>query len=135
MRFGEMSGHVDERPRVIDTSEAPSVFPDRAFDLDQLVRIARGDSGEMSRMLKLFAQQVDILLARMTSEEPRTAAARAHTLAVSARAIGAWKVAEAAAEFERAGSGQGPLMLGPVMNRLSAVVTEAQVEINSLVTR
>jgi HPt (histidine-containing phosphotransfer) domain-containing protein len=116
---------------VVETAEAPSLVPDRAIDLAHLSRIAQGDQATMWEMLRVFDLQADVLVARLTSEEPKVAAARAHTLAVSAKSVGAWKVAESAAVFEQAALSTGPVVLSPAMNRLTKSVTEAQVEINS----
>ncbi len=122
-------GHQQE---VVETAEAPSLVPDRAIDLAHLARMAQDDKATMWEMLRVFDLQADVLVARLTSEEPKVAAARAHTLAVSAKCVGAWKVVELATAFENAARGSGPVVLSPAMNRLSETVTEAQVEINSL---
>jgi len=53
-------------------------------------------------------------------------------LAVSARSVGAWKVAEAAAAFENAATSLEPVILGPVMRQLSARVWEAHIAIDRL---
>jgi HPt (histidine-containing phosphotransfer) domain-containing protein len=121
-----------EHHEVVETVQAPSLVPDRAIDLAHLARVAHEDQATMWEMLRVFDLQADVLVARLTSEEPKVAAARAHTLAVSAKSVGAWKVAESAAGFERAALSTGPVVLSPAMNRLTKSVTEAQVEINSL---
>jgi hypothetical protein len=118
--------------RTIKSAAAPSIVPDRPIDLDQLARSAQDDDETMRDMLSLFGLQAELLLARMTSEAPKIAAAHAHILAVSARLVGAWKVAERATEFERSALCPGPVVLGPAMNCLSAAVADAHVEVDTL---
>jgi HPt (histidine-containing phosphotransfer) domain-containing protein len=124
--------HATGQRRVVEAVEAPSLVPDRAIDLSHLARMGHEDSETMWEMLRVFDLQIDVLMAHMTSEEPKTAAARAHLLAVSASSVGAWKVAESARAFEQAALSTGPVVLSPAMNHLSETATEAQVEIHSL---
>jgi HPt (histidine-containing phosphotransfer) domain-containing protein len=132
MLTDQASRQKQQRKMVVEAVEAPSLVPDRAIDIAHLARMACDEQATMWEMLRVFDLQADVLVARMTSEEPKVAAARAHTLAVSARSIGAWKVAESATAFENAARGSGPVVLSPAMNHLSETVTEAQVEIGSL---
>jgi HPt (histidine-containing phosphotransfer) domain-containing protein len=118
----------------IEITEAVSIVPDRSIDLDQLCRVSHNNPDTMRQMLTVFHLQADMLLALMASEAPKTAAARAHTLAASARALGAWQVADSATAFEEAALGSGPVMLSSAMNRLSAAVTEAQAEIAGILS-
>jgi hypothetical protein len=116
----------------VDITEALSIIPDRPIDIDQLSRTSHNDPKIMRQALSAFALQSDMLLALIASEPPKTAAARAHTLAVSARVIGAWKVVESAVAFEEVARGSGTVILSSVMNQLSAAVTETQSEIGSI---
>lgn len=122
------------RTDAIDITGVVSIVPDRPIDLDQLSRASHNDSEIMRQILTVFDLQADVLLTRMASEGPKTAAARAHALAVSARALGAWKVAECAGAFEQVALEPGPVMLSSAMNWLSAAVTEAQAEIASILS-
>jgi HPt (histidine-containing phosphotransfer) domain-containing protein len=88
----------------------------------------------MRHILTLFDRQADMLLTLIACEPPKAAAARAHTLAVSARALGAWKVAESATAFEQVALKPGPAILSSAMNQLSSAVTEAQSEIASILS-
>lgn len=128
-----MQAQDTDTTRVVDIAEAPSLLPEgRAINFAQLARFTRGDAATTHEILKVFDLQADVLVARIMSEAPKTAAARAHTLAISARSIGAWKVAEAATTLERLAAQPGPVVLSAAMSRLSTAVTEAQVEIHGL---
>lgn len=113
---------------------APPLVPDEPIDLMQLSRLARGERKIMREVLKLFDLQAEVLTSRMISEAPKEAAARAHTLAASARSVGAWKVAEAAAAFKDAANEGGPIVLAPIMRRLSTAVSEAHGAIESFLS-
>ena len=56
---------------------------------------------------EIFARQAALMLARIAGAEPAFAAAAAHTLKGSARGIGAWRVAVAAEELEKAAADAG----------------------------
>ena len=75
------------------------------LDRLHLARQTLGDSELEREILVLFRRQSDLMLSRLIeardAEERRSAA---HTLKGSARAIGAWQVAEAAAAIEAAAS-------------------------------
>jgi len=118
----------------VEVGPAPSLIPDHPIDFDQLGAIGQGDSRTMRKHLEVFDLQTEVLTARMTSEAPRDAAARAHTLAVTARSVGAWKVAECATEFERIALGAPPIVLGPAMYRLSVAVTDVHFAIESFLS-
>jgi hypothetical protein len=115
-------------------NETVSIVPDRSIDLDELCRVSHNNPATMRQILTNFALQADMLLALLASEAPKAAAARAHTLAASARALGAWQVAESATAFEEAALGPGPIRLNSAMNQLSAAVTDAQTEIASILS-
>ena len=88
----------------------------------------------MRILLEAFDLQIEVLSTRMTSEAPKEAAARAHTLAVTARSVGAWKVAECAVEFESIALGPPPIALGPAMYRLSVAITDTHVAIEGFLS-
>ena len=112
--------------KALQFTEAPSLVPDRPIDFDQLSRMSHGQAETMRELLRVFNVQADLLLTRMASEDPKTAAARAQVLASSASCVGAWRVAECAAAFEREARGNGPISLNPALRRLAAAVIEAQ---------
>src|SRR6185369_16342060 len=70
------------------------------IDLDHLRRMTLGDAGLEREVLGMFARQACQLAAAMTTAPPEASAL--HTLKGSARAIGAIRVAEAAAGLEAA---------------------------------
>ncbi|MBI5129094.1 MAG: Hpt domain-containing protein [Rhodopseudomonas palustris] len=81
---------------------SPPLVPDfEVIDEAHLERMTLGDKSLEREVLALFAAQSASLVA-MLSTWPADAAALAHTLKGSARAIGAFAVADAAAEFEDA---------------------------------
>lgn len=81
---------------------SPPLVPDfEPIDDAHLARVTLGDRALEREVLTLFAAQSARLLAALASWPP-DAAAVAHTLAGSARAIGAFAAAEAAAELEQA---------------------------------
>jgi len=124
---------IADRSASFDHTVAPPLAPsDPVVDLAHLSRMTLGEAGLRREVLTLFDQQADMLLARMAGEAPRVVAALAHTLVGSARGIGAWKVAEAAAAVERAASAPGAIALTGVMDHLAATVAEAHAMIREL---
>ena len=118
-------------PKVDKVARAPALVPECAIiDYDQLARMTGGNTGTMRDVLRLFDLQADLLLSRIMSEAPKAAAARAHTLADSARSVGAVRVAEAASELETGALKPGPVMLSAVVGQLAAAIIEAQAEID-----
>ncbi len=71
------------------------------LDLDHLDRMTLGDSALAAEVLRLFSIQARAFFARMITDAAGAAAA-AHQLKGSARAIGAFAVAQAASAFEDA---------------------------------
>ena len=86
----------------IEWMPSPPLVPDDGpIDFDHLKRMTLGDAGLEQEVLAMFSAQsaglVDQLLVL-----PTDARALAHTLKGSARAIGAFAVADAAARLEQA---------------------------------
>lgn len=71
------------------------------IDLDHLHKMTLSDPVLEREVLRLFVEQTANLM-RTLASLPENAAALAHTLKGSARAIGAFRVAEAAAALEAA---------------------------------
>lgn len=103
---------------------APPLAPDDPIDFEKLAALAQGNRKVIWQLLETFVTQTEVLTARMASEAPKQAGAHAHTLASSARLIGAWKVAESATEFERVAFGPEPIVLGPAMTRLATAIVD-----------
>jgi HPt (histidine-containing phosphotransfer) domain-containing protein len=79
----------------------PLVPDDGSLDLEHLSRMTLGDPALQCEVLTMFATQSDKLLDQLTTLPPE-AGSLVHTLKGSARAIGAFAVAEAAARLETA---------------------------------
>ena len=81
---------------------SPPLAPDDgALDLEHLRRTTFGDAGLEREVLAMFAGQATRLVGALGTMSP-DAGRLAHTLKGSAGAIGAFRVAEAAGELERA---------------------------------
>lgn len=81
---------------------SPPLAPvDSPLDLEHLSRMTLGDAELEQEVLAMFAEQAVRLLAAMTNL-PAEAGALAHKLKGSARGIGAFAVADAAAHLETA---------------------------------
>jgi HPt (histidine-containing phosphotransfer) domain-containing protein len=92
---------MSPRPKSANWVVSPPLVPDGpAIDLDHLARMTLGERELEREVLMLFAQQSADLLARL-EKLPREGASLAHTLKGSARAIGAFAVAEAAENLEQ----------------------------------
>jgi HPt (histidine-containing phosphotransfer) domain-containing protein len=84
---------------------SPPLAPDDGpIDLEQLRRMTLGDEALEHEVLAMFSAQSTRLVEALANTPP-DAAAIAHTLKGSARAIGAHTVAEAASRLEAAISG------------------------------
>ncbi|TYO64976.1 Hpt domain-containing protein [Bradyrhizobium hipponense] len=81
---------------------SPPLAPvDGPLDLDHLSRMTLGDAELKQEVLAMFAEQAIRLVAAMAAM-PADAGALAHKLKGSARGIGAFAVADAAASLETA---------------------------------
>jgi HPt (histidine-containing phosphotransfer) domain-containing protein len=107
------------------TDAAPPA-PVEAIDLEHLARMTLGERGLEAEVLTLFEQQAVVLLARMRDSAPAAVAAFAHTLKGSARGIGAWRVAHAAAGVEMNAIGADVGEIAAAVARLAAAVDEAK---------
>lgn len=108
--------------------ETPIPPQDVAIDLAHLSRMTLGERGLEREVLALFARQTEVLFPRIRQAEPRAAATLAHTLKGSALGIGAWRVARAAEDVERAGEAD----VVAAVAALGAAVAETQAEIARL---
>lgn len=89
--------HQSERPEGTPTSF------ERPIDLVHLVRQTLGDRSLEREILQLFTAQARTILAHLgAAETGRSRMELAHTLKGSARAVGAWRVAEQAEQCELA---------------------------------
>jgi HPt (histidine-containing phosphotransfer) domain-containing protein len=88
-------------PRINWMPSPPLVPDDGPIDIAHLKRMTLGDAGLEREVLAMFAGQAVALIGALAAV-PADAAELAHTLNGSARAIGAFQVADAAAAFEAA---------------------------------
>jgi HPt (histidine-containing phosphotransfer) domain-containing protein len=92
-----MTHHLER----IDWMPSPPLVPDDLIDFDHLGRMTLGDALLEHEVLAMFSAQV-VGLMRALAAPPTDAGALAHKLKGSARAIGAFKVADAAGRLETA---------------------------------
>ena len=86
----------------IDWMPSPPLAPDDGpIDFEHLNRMTLGDAGLEQEVLAMFVAQSTTLVSTLAAM-PADASALAHTLKGSARAIGAFSVADAAARLEAA---------------------------------
>lgn len=112
---------------------SPPLAPDDGpIDLDHLSRMTLGDAGLEREVLAMFAAQSAKLIDALAAL-PAEAAALAHTLKGSARAIGALAVAEAAGGLEAALAG-GHDPAEPLAELVEAVA-QARAAIDAMLRR
>ena len=112
---------------------SPSLVPDdTAIDMQHLGRMTLGEPALEIEVLALFAAQSCDLALRLASMPP-DAAVLAHTLKGSARAIGAFRVADATLGLEAAMKSGGDVTRAVV--RLQSAVEEARLEIDRMLNR
>jgi HPt (histidine-containing phosphotransfer) domain-containing protein len=86
----------------IEWMPSPPLAPDDGpIDFEHLNRMTLGDAGLEQEVLAMFVAQSTTLVSTIAAM-PADASALAHTLKGSARAIGAFSVADAAARLEAA---------------------------------
>lgn len=112
---------------------SPSLVPeDSAIDVQHLGRMTLGEAALETEVLALFAAQSRDLVTRLAAI-PADAAVLAHTLKGSARAIGAFRVADAALGLEAAMKNDGdvPRAIGVLQH----AVEEARAAIDRMLNR
>lgn len=109
--------------------EAPTAVSDAALDLEHLRRMTFGDRRLERELLALFDQQASVLLPRMQAADAASVGALAHTLKGSALGVGAFAVAEAAAEVERV---RELAALRDRIARLEVAIAAARAQIGAL---
>lgn len=127
-----MEASVSLQVERVEWMASPPLVPDFAIDEAHLARMTLGDRTLEREVLTMFSAQAASLVALLSSW-PADAAALAHTLKGSARAIGAFAVADAAADLEdalRRGSDAAELLA-----MLDAAVDHARVAIGDLLER
>ena len=112
---------------------SPPLAPDDGpIDFEHLNRMTLGDDGLEREVLAMFSAQAVKLIATLASL-PADAGALAHTLKGSARAIGAFGVADAAASLEAAiSSGGDPTKQ---LTELNDAVAHARMAVDAILRR
>jgi HPt (histidine-containing phosphotransfer) domain-containing protein len=109
---------------------SPPLAPDEGpIDLQHLARMTLGDAALEREVLGMFASQATALVAKLAAL-PAEAVALAHTLKGSARAVGAFRVAECAEALEVA-IRQGKNSPNSLIE-LKAAVADARAAINAM---
>ena len=121
----------------IEWMPSPPLAPDDGpIDCGHLERMTLGDAGLTREVLAMFSAQAVGLIGRLQSAEeslPSDAPALAHTLKGSARAIGAFRVADAAETLEVAiRNGDDP---AEALAGLKHAVAEARAAIDAMLRR
>jgi HPt (histidine-containing phosphotransfer) domain-containing protein len=116
----------------INWMPSPPLVPDDGpIDIDHLKRMTLGDASLEREVLAMFASQAVRLIDALAALPPE-AADLAHTLKGSARAIGAFHVADAAEALEAA------IKDGEVSEALAALreaITQARAAIDAMLRR
>lgn len=124
-----MSPHMER----LNWMPSPPLVPeDSPIDVQHLGRMTLGEPDLEIEVLALFSAQSHDLIARLASM-PVDAAALAHTLKGSARAIGAFRVADAALELETVMRNNGNL--ADALSTLQDAVAEARATIDRMLNR
>lgn len=98
-----------------------------AVDLDHLARYTMADPDLEAEILALFAAQAPQTIDRLRSaHSERQWREAAHTLKGSARAIGAWRLAEAAEDGEKVAGWQDQALSVQVLARVEAAFAEVR---------
>jgi len=104
------------------------------IDVAHLRRMTCGEKALEAEVLVLFKRQADQLLARMQQAPTQAGAAFAHTLAGSARGVGAWRVAAAAEAVELAARDEDGGAIAGALRRLELAVHEARAAIGAMLS-
>lgn len=111
----------------VDPAVTSPLSPENAaLDLAHLSRMTLGERDLEREVLRLFARQADMLLARMRGADAQAVAAQAHTLKGSARGIGAWSLARVAEEVEAAAQDGDSARLARGLQALMLAVDEVR---------
>jgi HPt (histidine-containing phosphotransfer) domain-containing protein len=119
----------------LDAVVSPPLVPaDRPIDLVHLSHMTLGDRALERDVLVLFERQIQLLMERIETGAAPIAAAAAHTLKGSARGVGAFALARAAAEVEEAAARGDAAGREAGTNQLRGAIRDASAEIAGLLT-
>jgi HPt (histidine-containing phosphotransfer) domain-containing protein len=117
----------------VDWMPSPPLAPDDGpIDLEHLQRMTLGDASLEREVLTMFSAQAAGLIGRLAAL-PADAAALAHTLKGSARAIGAFAVADAASDLEAALQQGGNA--SQALTELKAAIAQARMAVDAILRR
>jgi HPt (histidine-containing phosphotransfer) domain-containing protein len=117
----------------IDWMPSPPLAPDDGpIDIEHLQRMTLGDASLEREVLAMFSAQAAGLIGKLAAL-PADAAALAHTLKGSARAIGAFAVADAAADLEAALQQGGNVP--QALTELKARIAQARMAVDAMLRR
>jgi HPt (histidine-containing phosphotransfer) domain-containing protein len=117
----------------IEWMPSPPLAPDDGpIDIEHLKRMTLGDASLEREVLAMFSAQAAGLIGALEAS-PADAGALAHTLKGSARAIGAFGVADAAGDLEALLQRGGDP--APVLAELSDAVAQARLAIDAILRR
>lgn len=124
---------IEVTQTALDAVASPPLVPgDRPIDLVHLSRMTLGDRALERDVLVLFERQIGLLMERIETAAAPVAAAAAHTLKGSARGIGAFALARAAARVEEAAIAGDTVGRAEGIGSLRAAIREARAEIAGL---
>lgn len=103
------------------------------IDRAHLARYTGGDAALDTEILDLFASQLPSTIGALKlSQSDRDWHLFAHTLKGSARAVGAWRLAELGAEAETLRDNRDPQLVAANLAAIEQAAAEALIYINSL---
>jgi HPt (histidine-containing phosphotransfer) domain-containing protein len=117
----------------IDWMPSPPLAPDDGpIDIEHLQRMTLADASLEREVLAMFSAQAAGLIGKLAALPP-DAAVLAHTLKGSARAIGAFAVADAASDLEAAlqQGGNG----SQALTELKAAIAQARMAVDAILRR
>jgi HPt (histidine-containing phosphotransfer) domain-containing protein len=117
----------------IDWMPSPPLVPDDGpIDIDHLKRMTLGDASLEREVLAMFSNQAAGLIGRL-AQLPADTGALAHTLKGSARAVGAFGVADTAGSLEAAiQNGNDPAL---ALGELNDAIALARTAIDAILRR
>ena len=107
----------------------------QVIDERHLAGMTLGDTRLEREVLELFLSRATAMLERAGTAAPTSAAAAAHTLKGSARAIGAWRLALAAESFEQAVACTEEIQIKEALEELRAAALEVSAAIAARLDR
>jgi HPt (histidine-containing phosphotransfer) domain-containing protein len=117
----------------VDWMPSPPLAPDDGpIDIEHLQRMTLGDASLEREVLAMFSAQAAGLIGKLAALPP-DAAALAHTLKGSARAIGAFAVADAASDLEAALQQGGNV--SQALTELKAAIAQARMAVDAILRR